>query len=60
MNRADRKIAERIARGGSLPTAYDPWHDADREISETLTTNPSDYTKKGGMVIFEYGEGNQR
>ncbi len=55
MNRADKKIAERIARG-SLPTAYDPWDDADREISGTLTTKPSDYTKKGGMVIFEYGE----
>lgn len=55
MNRVDRKIAERIARG-SLPTAYAPWDDADREISCTLTTKPSDYTKKGGMVIFEYEE----
>lgn len=59
MNRADRKIAERIARG-SLPTAYDPWHDVDCEISVTLTTKTSDYTKKRGMVIFEYGKEKQR
>lgn len=58
MNRAGRKIAERIARG-SLPTAYDPWDDADREISGTLMTKPSDYTKKGGMVIFEHEERNE-
>lgn len=59
MNKADRKIAERLARGGSLPTAYDPWDDADREISGTLTTTPSDYTKKGAMVIFEYEKRNK-
>jgi hypothetical protein len=54
MNRADRKIAERIMKG-SLPTAYCPWNDADLEICGTLTTRgANDYAKTGGMVIFEY------
>ena len=43
-----------------MPTAYDPWHDADIEISATLMTMPFDYTKKGGMVIFEHEQGSER
>lgn len=53
MNRADKRIAERIKRGGLLPTAYDPWDDADREVCGALTTHPDAYTKRGVMVIFE-------
>ncbi len=56
MNRMDRRIAERIKRGGTLPTAYTPWDDADREFCNTLLTKPTDYTKKGGMIIFERDE----
>lgn len=56
MNRAEKKIAERIARGGAMPTAFDPWDNADREILGTLLTKPHDYTKKGQVVIFEYEE----
>ena len=56
MNRADKRIRSRIERVGALPTAYDPWDDADREISGTILTKPYDYTKKGGIVIFERAE----
>lgn len=56
MNRADKRIAERIKRGGQLPTAYDPWDDADREVCGTIRTAPYDYTKKAGLVIFEQTE----
>lgn len=53
MNRADKRIADRIVRGG-LPTAYDPWDNKDCEVANTLTTKPYDYTKTSQMVIFEY------
>lgn len=55
MNRIDKAIAIRI-RQGNLPTAYDGWDRADREICGTLVTRPFDYTKRGGLVIFEYEE----
>lgn len=54
MNMADKRIVDRLLRGGLLPTAYDPWDDADREIAGTIMTRPFDYTKKGTVVIFEY------
>ena len=53
MNKADKRIAARLLRGG-LPTAYDPWYDADREIVGTILTRPYDYTRKGVVVIFEH------
>lgn len=55
MNRIDRAIAERIKKG-NLPTAFDGWDRADREICGTLVTRPYDYTKRGGIVIFEYDD----
>lgn len=59
MNRIDKAIAERI-RKGNLPTAFDGWDRADREVCGTLVTRPFDYTKRGGMVIFEHEEPNKR
>lgn len=56
MNRADARIAKRLARGDRMPTAYCPWGDADHEICGTLTTKPFDYTKRGQIVIFEHDE----
>ena len=53
MNRIDKAIAMRMKRN-PLPTAYDGWDKADREIAGTLNTAPFDYTKRGGIVIFEY------
>lgn len=55
MNRIDKAIANRIKRR-PLPTAYDGWDKADREIAGTLNTKPDDYTKRGGLVIFEHEE----
>ena len=55
MNRIDKAIARRIAKG-NLPTAYDGWDKADREIAGTLVTRPYDYTKRGGLIIFEHDE----
>lgn len=43
-----------------MPTAFDPWDNADREICGTLTAKPFDYTKKGQIVIFEYEERDER
>lgn len=55
MNRMVKRIAERIKKG-LLPTAYDPWNDADREVCGTIRTAPYDYTKKAGLIIFEQTE----
>lgn len=55
MNRIDKAIAMRIKKR-PLPTAYDGWDKTDREIAGTLNTKPDDYTKRGGMVIFERTE----
>lgn len=60
MNRADVRIAKRLARGGAMPTAYDPWDDADREICGTISTKPFDYTRKGQILIFEHEQRNER
>ena len=54
MNRADKKIIQRLLKGGTLPTAYDPWTDLDMEICKTILTKSYDYTKTGGLVILEY------
>lgn len=55
MNRMDRRIAMRIYRG-KLPTAYDAWDYADREICDALNVKSYDYTKRGGLVIFDDDE----
>lgn len=53
MNRMDRRIAERLAKG-KLPTAFVPWDEKDVEICPTVTTaSGKDYTKMG-IIIFEY------
>lgn len=43
-----------------MPTAFDPWNNADREICGTLVAKPFDYTKKGQILIFEYEERDER
>ena len=55
MNRIDKAIARRI-RLGNLPTAYNGWDRTDYEISCTILTKPNDYTKRGGLIIFEVYE----
>ncbi len=51
MNRMGPAIAERIAKG-DLPTAFDPWDRADREICPAITTRMYDHTQRGSVVIF--------
>lgn len=57
MNRADKAIAERIRKGGELPIAFNAWHREDcPKVCPSLLTKAYDYTKTGGMVIFEHGK----
>lgn len=59
MNRIEKAIALRIRRK-PLPTAFDGWDKADREIAGTLITNAFDHLKRGGLVIFEDNEDERR
>ena len=59
MNRIEKAIALRIRRK-PLPTAFDGWDEADREIAGTLITNAFDHLKRGGIVIFEENEDEPR
>lgn len=53
MNRIDKRIATRVRRG-KLPLAYSGWDGKDvSKICPCLTTKPYDYTRMGGIVIFE-------